>query len=72
MKPSSVAAPSTSVDVAANCRAARAYSGFDTFTSTETLAAGSDVRFTGQVVVPGNGAAYATQREIDCQAQKQS
>ncbi len=51
---------------------ARAYSGFDTFTSTKELAAGSKVNFTGQVVVTGDGAAYATEREIDCQPQRQS
>lgn len=51
---------------------ARAYSGFDTFTSVKELAAGADVTFTGQVVVTGNGAPYATEREIDCQPQRQS
>lgn len=50
---------------------ARAYSGFDTFTSTNELAAGSDVKFTGQVVVTGDGAAYATEREIECEPETQ-
>lgn len=45
-----------------------AYRGFDIFTSKSPLAANTTDRFTGSVIVTGNGARYATSKSIKCVA----